>query len=175
VGYCSGSTNVIRYCPTLYNFDSKYLQITNLLYLGRCSQLFSRQFFSSILSHLRIQKLPHNGTEDLYVSCATMPTSAACRKSNDRTDLSSHSSTGVTGYVGGDALYTLYNAHPDWEFTALVRNSEKAAPVAAAFPKVRFAYGTLEDSAVIEEEAAKADIVLRKSRLIFLLPQAQRN
>ncbi|PQE23936.1 nucleoside-diphosphate-sugar epimerase protein [Rutstroemia sp. NJR-2017a WRK4] len=68
--------------------------------------------------------------------------------------------TGVTGYVGGDALYTLYNANPDWEFTALVRNSEKAAPVAAAFPKVRFAYGTLEDSAVIEEEAAKADIVL---------------
>jgi N-acetyl-gamma-glutamylphosphate reductase len=87
----------------------------------------------------------------------------------------SPSSTGVTGYVGGDALYTIYNAHPDWEITALVRNSKKAAPVAAAFPKVRFAYGSLEDSAVIEEEAAKADVVLRKSWLVFILPKSQRN
>ncbi|KAF7947764.1 hypothetical protein EAE96_008843 [Botrytis aclada] len=68
--------------------------------------------------------------------------------------------TGVTGYAGGDALYTLYNAHPDWEFTALVRNSDRGAPVAAAFPKVRLVYGTLEDAAILEEEAAKADVVL---------------
>ncbi|KAF7869620.1 hypothetical protein EAF04_004404 [Stromatinia cepivora] len=68
--------------------------------------------------------------------------------------------TGTTGYTGGDALCALYNAHPDWEYTALVRNSDKAAPVAAAFPKVRFTYGTLDDASIIEQEAAKADIVL---------------
>ncbi|ESZ95877.1 putative D-xylulose reductase A [Sclerotinia borealis F-4128] len=68
--------------------------------------------------------------------------------------------TGTTGYAGGDALYKLYNAHPDWKYTALVRNSGRAAPVAAAFPKVRFAYGSLEDASILEEEAAKADIVL---------------
>ncbi|KAB8298120.1 hypothetical protein EYC80_001878 [Monilinia laxa] len=68
--------------------------------------------------------------------------------------------TGVTGYTGGDALYEFYNTRPDWEYTVLVRNSDRAAPVAAAFPKVRFAYATLDDAAIIEEEAAKADIVL---------------
>ncbi|KAK6596093.1 hypothetical protein H4I95_10009 [Botrytis cinerea] len=68
--------------------------------------------------------------------------------------------TGTTGYTGGDALYTLYHAHPDWEFTALVRNSDRGAPVAAAFPKVHLVYGTLEDAKILEEEAAKADVVL---------------
>ncbi|KAF7872765.1 uncharacterized protein EAF02_008836 [Botrytis sinoallii] len=68
--------------------------------------------------------------------------------------------TGTTGYTGGDTLYTLYNAHPDWEFTALVRNSDRGAPVAAAFPKVHLVYGTLEDASILEEEAAKADVVL---------------
>ncbi|TGO20542.1 hypothetical protein BPAE_0287g00110 [Botrytis paeoniae] len=68
--------------------------------------------------------------------------------------------TGSTGYIGGDAFYTLYNAHPDWEFTALVRNSDRGAPVAAAFPKVHLVYGSLEDTSILEEEAAKADVVL---------------
>ncbi|TGO41918.1 hypothetical protein BHYA_0014g00010 [Botrytis hyacinthi] len=68
--------------------------------------------------------------------------------------------TGTTGYVGGDAIYALYHAHPDWEFTALVRDSDRGAPVAAAFPKVRLVYGTLEDASILEEEAAKADVVL---------------
>ncbi|QSZ34245.1 hypothetical protein DSL72_005835 [Monilinia vaccinii-corymbosi] len=68
--------------------------------------------------------------------------------------------TGVTGYTGGDALHEFYNTHPEWEYTVFVRDSDRAAPIAAAFPKVRFAYGTLDDAAIIEEEAAKADIVL---------------
>lgn len=70
-------------------------------------------------------------------------------------------STGATGYIGGDALYALYQAHPDWEYTALVRNSDKGAVVAAKYPKIRLIYATLEDSALLMEESAKADIVLR--------------
>jgi len=70
-------------------------------------------------------------------------------------------STGVTGYIGGDILYALEHAHPDWEVTALVRNSDKGATVAASYPKIRFAYGSLDDHDVLEEEASKADIVIR--------------
>ena len=72
------------------------------------------------------------------------------------------SSTGSTGYIGGDALHALYTAHPEYEYTAIVRNSDKGALVAAAYPKVRLVYGTLDDATLLEEESAKADIVLRK-------------
>ncbi|KUJ16152.1 NAD(P)-binding protein [Mollisia scopiformis] len=68
--------------------------------------------------------------------------------------------TGVTGYIGGDALYALEKAHPDYEYTAIVRNSDKGAPVAAVYPKIRLVYGTLDDSELIEEESARADIVI---------------
>lgn len=62
-------------------------------------------------------------------------------------------------------MYALYAAHPEYEYTVLVRNSDKGAVVAAAYPKIRMAYGTLDDSAVLEEEASKADIVVRKNSL----------
>ncbi|KAL3419777.1 nucleoside-diphosphate-sugar epimerase [Phlyctema vagabunda] len=68
--------------------------------------------------------------------------------------------TGATGYVGGDILYALEKAHPEYEYTAIVRNSDKGAAVAAVYPKIRLVYGTLEDSALLEEESAKADIVV---------------
>lgn len=42
-----------------------------------------------------------------------------------------------------------------------MRDSDRGAAVAAAFPDVRMVYGTLEDAEVMEEESAKADIVLR--------------
>jgi hypothetical protein len=44
----------------------------------------------------------------------------------------------------------------------LVRNSYKGALVAAAYPKIRLVYGTLEDTTLLEEESARADIVLRE-------------
>ena len=67
--------------------------------------------------------------------------------------------TGTTGYIGGDFLYLVSEKHPDWEITALVRNSDKGAKVAAAYPKARLVYGDLSSTDLIEEEAAKADIV----------------
>jgi N-acetyl-gamma-glutamylphosphate reductase len=71
-------------------------------------------------------------------------------------------STGATGYIGGDILYALEKAHPEYEYSALVRDSDKGAPVAAAFPKTRLVYGGLDDSQLLEDEAARADIVIRK-------------
>ncbi|OHE93711.1 hypothetical protein CORC01_11028 [Colletotrichum orchidophilum] len=68
--------------------------------------------------------------------------------------------TGVTGYIGGDAFYALYEKHPEYEYSLLVRNEERAAPVRKAFPNVRIVLGGLEDASVIEKEAAAADVVV---------------
>jgi nucleoside-diphosphate-sugar epimerase len=69
-------------------------------------------------------------------------------------------STGATGYIGGDALYAVASTYPDLEITALVRSSDKGAKVAAKYPKVRLVYGDLGSTALLTEEASKADIVL---------------
>ncbi|TVY21279.1 Uncharacterized protein LARI1_G000428 [Lachnellula arida] len=68
--------------------------------------------------------------------------------------------TGVTGYIGGDALYALEKAHPEYEYTALVRSSDTGAQVASVYPKIRLVYGTLDDTELLEKESASADIVL---------------
>jgi hypothetical protein len=60
-----------------------------------------------------------------------------------------------------DAFYAIHRAHPDYEYAALVRSEEKSRKVQAAYPDVRIVIGGLDDSAILEEEAAKADIVLR--------------
>jgi hypothetical protein len=67
----------------------------------------------------------------------------------------------VTGYIAGDALYTLNQKHPDYEYSALVRTQEKADIVKKAFPNVRTVLGGNDDSDLLKEEAAKADVVLR--------------
>ena len=70
------------------------------------------------------------------------------------------SSTGATGYIGGDALYTIAHTYPDLEITALVRNSDKGAKVASQYTKVKLVYGDLDSSSLLTTEASKADIVL---------------
>ncbi|RMZ70875.1 nucleoside-diphosphate-sugar epimerase [Pyrenophora seminiperda CCB06] len=68
--------------------------------------------------------------------------------------------TGATGYIGGDALYAVANKYPDLEITALVRNSDKGAKIAAQYPKIRLVYGTLDSTDLLTTEASNADIVL---------------
>lgn len=84
--------------------------------------------------------------------------------------------TGVTGYIGGDAVYAIATAHPEYEFTCLVRNSDKAASVARDYASFKFVYGDLDSTSLIEEEAKKADIVLSTSAiwssLTFCTPNA---
>ena len=75
--------------------------------------------------------------------------------------------TGASGYIGGEVLHVLQTAHPEYEFTVLLRNKEKADQVVNAYPKVRVVLGDLDSSALLEEEAHKADVVVRK--LTFLL------
>ncbi|KAH8727708.1 hypothetical protein GQ44DRAFT_769777 [Phaeosphaeriaceae sp. PMI808] len=68
--------------------------------------------------------------------------------------------TGATGYIGGDALYTLASTHPELDITALVRNSDKGAKIAAQYSKIRLVYGDLDSAELLIKEAADADIVL---------------
>lgn len=68
--------------------------------------------------------------------------------------------TGVTGYIGGDAIYAVTHAHPEYEITCLVRNSDKGAVVVQDYPSFKLVYGDLDSADLIEEEAKKADIVL---------------
>jgi len=66
----------------------------------------------------------------------------------------------VTGYIAGDAIYAISKAHPDWEYTCLVRTEEKAERVRQAFPSVKVVLGDLDASELLEAEASQADIVL---------------
>ncbi|KAH7309839.1 hypothetical protein B0I35DRAFT_397995 [Stachybotrys elegans] len=68
--------------------------------------------------------------------------------------------TGVTGYIGGDALAALHESFPEWQFSVLVRSEEKGAPVAKAYPGTKLVIGTLDDFDTIAAAAAEADIVL---------------
>lgn len=70
-------------------------------------------------------------------------------------------STGVTGYIAGDAFSVLQSKHPEYEYTALVRTNQKADVVKKAYPSTRTVIGDLDNSDLLKEEASKADIVLR--------------
>jgi hypothetical protein len=70
-------------------------------------------------------------------------------------------STGVTGYIAGDAFHNLYQEHPDYDYRVLVRTKEKADAVKKVYPSAEIVLGDLDSSSLLEEEAAKADIVLR--------------
>ncbi|KAI9894551.1 MAG: hypothetical protein M1814_001905 [Vezdaea aestivalis] len=68
---------------------------------------------------------------------------------------------GGTGYIGGDALEAIVNAHPEYNITCLVRNSDKGAQIGSRYPRIRFVYGDLDSDDLIADEAAKADVVLQ--------------
>lgn len=59
-------------------------------------------------------------------------------------------------------MYTIIHAHPEYEITALVRNSDKGAQIASQYPKVKLVYGDLDSSELLEKESQKADVVCRE-------------
>lgn len=67
-----------------------------------------------------------------------------------------------SGYVGGDALYALLAAHPDWEgnVTCLLRNRSQEAAFRLKWPKLNLFYASLDDEAAIMEEVKKHNLVL---------------
>ncbi|CAH0047337.1 unnamed protein product [Clonostachys solani] len=67
--------------------------------------------------------------------------------------------TGATGYIGGDALSIIVEAHPEWSIRCLVRNNDKGALITAKYPGIQLVYGELDSVDIIEQEAKDADIV----------------
>lgn len=59
-------------------------------------------------------------------------------------------------------LHALHAAHPDFEYALLLRDNQKAEQVAISYPKARIVLGDLDSVALIEDEARKADIVVRE-------------
>ena len=64
--------------------------------------------------------------------------------------------------MGGDFLALLLQTYPEWatSLACLARDQARGESLKAAYPNVRLVYGTLDDSKVLENEAAKAEIVL---------------
>jgi len=78
----------------------------------------------------------------------------------------------VTGYIAGDAFYELYSQHPDYQYSLLVRTKDKAEKVQQTYKNARIVLGGLDDSSLLEDEAADADIVLRAYSFPSLLTGA---
>ncbi|KAK3324528.1 hypothetical protein B0T19DRAFT_231973 [Cercophora scortea] len=69
---------------------------------------------------------------------------------------------GAMGHIGGAVLDQLVQAHPDLPITALVRSRKDADILAKqyAHAKVKQAIGTLDDTALLEDLAGEANIVI---------------
>jgi len=73
------------------------------------------------------------------------------------------------GYIGGDVFYTLREAHPELEYTLIVRSEERAKAVRQKYPdeKIRIVFGNYLE--MLEDEAYKTDIIVRKFLSLFSL------
>ncbi|GAB1310562.1 NAD-dependent epimerase/dehydratase domain-containing protein [Madurella fahalii] len=88
--------------------------------------------------------------------------------------------TGVTGYIGGDAFHALHEAHPDFDYTLLVRSKDREEQVRKKYlnaDNIRIIHpgnGSLALSLtdILQEEAGKADIVLHTAGFADDVPQA---
>ncbi|KII89892.1 hypothetical protein PLICRDRAFT_40076 [Plicaturopsis crispa FD-325 SS-3] len=70
--------------------------------------------------------------------------------------------TGATGYIGG-AILTRLLAHPkapQFKINALIRKKEKADLIASKYAAVTPVIGSQQDLQILEDEAAKADIII---------------
>ncbi|KAI2469578.1 hypothetical protein F4781DRAFT_431285 [Annulohypoxylon bovei var. microspora] len=69
---------------------------------------------------------------------------------------------GATGYVGGEALKVILDQYPGQEpnFSVLVRDPKKGESIKAVYPYIRVVYGSLDDTKLLVDESARADIVM---------------
>jgi len=70
--------------------------------------------------------------------------------------------TGVSGYLGGNLVGRLVDKHPEWHHVVLIRNEDQKEIVLARWPQLEVVIGDLNNSALMIEEGAKANVVLRK-------------
>ena len=68
--------------------------------------------------------------------------------------------TGVTGFVGGTILSSLYKNHPDIRIKALIRKEADATQLQSVYPNFSPIIGTLSSLSLLESTAAAADFVI---------------
>jgi len=68
--------------------------------------------------------------------------------------------TGVTGFVGGSVLASLYKAYPDTHITALVRKDSDAAQLQSAYPDLLIVIGSLSSLSLLVYNAAAVNFVI---------------
>ncbi|TRX91240.1 hypothetical protein FHL15_007845 [Xylaria flabelliformis] len=73
-------------------------------------------------------------------------------------DLADFFKTGATGYIGGSVFAALARKHPEYDLTVLLR--KPPANFKSQFPDVKLIQGSFDDSDIIAEAAASADIVI---------------
>ncbi|KAI0975642.1 NAD(P)-binding protein [Xylaria arbuscula] len=66
--------------------------------------------------------------------------------------------TGVTGYIGGSVFAALAQKHPEYDLTVLLR--QPPPNFKDQYPAVKVIQGSFDDSDIIVEAAASADIVI---------------
>ncbi|KAK2696447.1 hypothetical protein QWA68_004995 [Fusarium oxysporum] len=81
--------------------------------------------------------------------------------------------TGVTGFVGGTAFSKIHDAHPDYDYTLYIRSEDRAKIISEKYPKVKFVYGDLASTDVIEKAASEADVVVHTGESADSLPAAK--
>lgn len=119
----------------------------------------------------------NHGSQDLPVGFATsFLLRAFWNATKQNHALTIPLSTGVTGYIGGDAFYNLYKTHPDYDYTLLVRSQAKADIVTKAYPgakNIHFVFGDNNSADVLSAAAAAADIVIHTSQSADDIPSTK--
>ncbi|KZF22419.1 NAD(P)-binding protein [Xylona heveae TC161] len=69
--------------------------------------------------------------------------------------------TGATGLIGGDLLFALSKAHPEYHVSALVRDATKGQKLVQEYPNARPVIGDLDSADVLRSEAAQADVTIQ--------------
>ena len=68
--------------------------------------------------------------------------------------------TGVTGFVGGSVLSSLYKAHPDIHITALVRKESDAEQLQSVYQNLLIIIGSLSSLSLLTSNAAAVDFII---------------
>jgi nucleoside-diphosphate-sugar epimerase len=71
--------------------------------------------------------------------------------------------TGVTGFVGGSVLSSLYRAHPNIQITALVRKESDAEQLKSVYSGLNIIIGSLSSLSILTCNAAAVDFVIHMS------------
>jgi len=68
--------------------------------------------------------------------------------------------TGATGYIGGDFLHAIMQAHPELAITALVRQQSAATKLKELYPHIDTVEGDLDSTELLAKAGVEFDVIL---------------